>query len=164
MDLKEYFCQKGCCYWHEYDYSYGGLDVKDRRIVIIGNDCSSAAIYFLLKGAKCVIGYEKNHLLNTLSTEVCQYFGVCEKMRLKGEWKGEYENADIFVMDCEGCEDLLDLSKLNDYEQVCIAVHYWAKRKSELIEYFQKNGFKVTYVTPDMNEVVFCRYKKDKKS
>ncbi len=72
MDYKDYFCKLECCYWHEFDLAYGKLDVKDKTITIIGNDCGSSALYFLLKRAKHVIGYEKEEKLNQLFKEkVC---------------------------------------------------------------------------------------------
>ncbi len=75
INFKDYFCKMECCYWHEFDQAYGKLDVKDRTVTIIGNDCGSSALYFLLKGAKRIIGFEKSEELNKRFKEkVCKDF------------------------------------------------------------------------------------------
>jgi hypothetical protein len=111
MNYNDYFCKLGCCYWYEFDLAYGKLDVKDKTITIIGNDCGSSALYFLLKDAKKVIGFEKSGELNKRFKEkVCKEFQICEKVEINGEWTGkEYPNTYIFIMDCEGCEKKFEI-------------------------------------------------------
>jgi len=157
MDYKDYFCKLECCYWHEFDTAYGKLDVKDRTITIIGNDCGSSALYFLLKGAKKVIGYEKSDELNKRFKEkVCKEFQICDKVEIHGEWTGnQYPDTDILVMDCEGCEAKLDFSQLQKYKQYCIAIHDWTENRFELMK--KLYGTILTFITDDNKEFVFCK-------
>jgi len=157
MDYKDYFCKLECCYWHEFDLAYGRLDVKDRTITIIGNDCGSSALYFLLKGAKRIIGYEKSDKLNKRFKEkVCKEFNICDRVDVNGEWIGkEYPDTDIFVMDCEGCEAKLDFSQLQKYKQYCIAIHDWTKNRFDLMR--KLYGTVLTFITDDNKEFVFCK-------
>ena len=157
MDYKDYFCKLECCYWHEFDLAYGKLDVKDKTITIIGNDCGSSALYFLLKGAKKIIGYEKSDELNKKFKEkVCKEFQICEKVDINTEWSGNnYPNSDILVMDCEGCEKNLDFSQLQKYKQYCIAIHDWTENRFELMK--KLYGTILTFITDDNKEFVFCK-------
>jgi hypothetical protein len=157
MNYKDYFCKLECCYWHEFDLAYGKLDVKDRTITIIGNDCGSSALYFLLKGAKKIIGYEKSDELNKRFKEkVCKEFQICEKVDINTEWSGNnYPNSDILVMDCEGCEKNLDFSQLQKYKQYCIAIHDWTENRFNLMK--KLYGTVLTFITDDNREFVFCK-------
>jgi len=157
FDYKDYFCKLQCCYWHEFEQAYGRLDVKDKTITIIGNDCGSSALYFLLKGAKHVIGYEKEKQLNKKFKEkVCKDLQICDKVDVNGEWSGkEYPNTDIFIMDCEGCEAKLDFSQLQKYKQFCIAIHDWTENRFELMR--KLYGTILTFITEDNREFVFCK-------
>jgi len=157
FDYKDYFCKLQCCYWHEFEQAYGRLDVKDKTITIIGNDCGSSALYFLLKGAKHIVGYEKEEQLNKKFKEiVCKDFNICDKVDVNGEWSGkEYPNTDILVMDCEGCEAKLDFSQLQKYKQFCIAIHDWTENRFELMR--KLYGTILTFITEDNREFVFCK-------
>jgi len=165
MDYKDYFCKLECCYWHEFDLAYGRLDVKDKTITIVGNDCGSSALYFLLKGAKHIVGYEKSNELNKKFKEkVCKEFNICDKVEINGEWNGkesveqsspQYPNTDILVMDCEGCESKLDFSQLKKYKQYCIAIHDWTEKRFELMK--KMYGTILTFITDDNREFVFCK-------
>ena len=157
INYKDYFCKLECCYWHEFDLAYGRLDVKDKTITIIGNDCGSSALYFLLKGAKKVIGFEKSHELNKRFKEkVCKEFNICDKVEINGEWSGkEYPNTDVLIMDCEGCERNLDFSQLQKYKQYCIAIHDWTENRFELMK--KLYGTILTFITDDNREFVFCK-------
>jgi len=157
MNFKDYFCKLECCYWHEFDLAYGKLDVKDKTITIIGNDCGSSALYFLLKNAKKIIGYEKSDELNKRFKEkVCKEFQICDKVEIHGEWTGnQYPDTDILVMDCEGCEKNLDYSQLQKYKQYCIAIHDWTENRFELMK--KMYGTILTFITDDNREFVFCK-------
>ena len=165
MDYKDYFCKLECCYWHEFDLAYGRLDVKDKTITIVGNDCGSSALYFLLKGAKHIVGYEKSNELNKKFKEkVCKEFNICDKVEINGEWSGkesveqsspQYPNTDVLIMDCEGCEKNLDFSQLQKYKQYCIAIHDWTEKRFELMK--KLYGTILTFITDDNREFVFCK-------
>jgi len=157
MDYKDYFCKLECCYWHEFDLAYGKLDVKDKTITIVGNDCGSSALYFLLKGAKKIIGYEKSDELNKRFKEkVCKEFNICDKVEINGEWTGnQYPDTDILVMDCESCESKLDISQLQKYKQYCIAIHDWTENRFDLMKKIY--GTILAFISEDNREFVFCK-------
>jgi len=157
INFKDYFCKLQCCYWHEFDQAYGKLDVKDKTITIIGNDCGSTALYFILRGAKRIIGFEKEEKLNQLFKEkVCKDFNICDKVEVHGEWTGNvYPDTDILVMDCEGCESKLNVSQLQKYKQFCIAIHDWTENRFDLMQ--KLYGTTLTFITDDNREFVFCK-------
>lgn len=155
MSISEYFRQRECDYWREYPHSYGILDVFNKTIQIIGADCGSSALYFLMRGAKYVVQYEKEEHLRNKWEEVCKYFNICDKAEMKKEWNGEYENVDIFVMDCEGCEEHLNVDMLKKYGQWCIGVHDWTKNRVELMRKMEGTTF--TYASDDGKEITLCK-------
>ena len=155
MDIVKYFRDKECDYWKEYPYSYGQLYILNKTIQIVGADCGSSALYFLWRGAKYIIQYEKNEGLRTKWDEVCKEFNICDKAIMRGEWKGEYEHVDIFIMDCEGCEKELDIDMLKKYEQWCIGVHDWVENRVQLLR--KLAGAILTYVSDDGREITLCK-------
>ena len=157
VNYNDYFCKLECCYWHEFDLAYGKLQVENKTITIVGNDCGSSALYFLLKGAKKIVGYEKSDELNKRFKEkVCKDFNICDKVDINGEWKGnEYPNTDVLVMDCEGCEKNLQIEELQKYKQYCIAVHDWTENRFDLMQ--KLYGTVLTFITDDNREFVFCK-------
>jgi hypothetical protein len=157
MDYNEYFKKMGCDYWYEYDLAYSRLNVRDRTITIVGNDCGSSALYFIMNGAKHIIGFEKKAELNNIfKNHVCKDFGICNMVETNKGWAGNvYPNTDLFVIDCEGCEEYLEIEELKKYKQYCVAIHKWTINKYELMK--QLYGTTLTYITNDNNEVVLCK-------
>ncbi|QJF12342.1 putative methyltransferase [Acidianus rod-shaped virus 3] len=153
--LGKYFYDLQCDYWREYPYAYGLLNPYGKTIQIVGADCGSSALYFLLRGAKYIIQYEKEQHLRDKWKEVCEKFSICQKAEMKPEWNGQYDDVNIFIMDCEGCEENLRTDELKKYEQYCIAVHDWTKNRVELLRKLQ--GLTFTYVTDDGKEIVLCK-------
>lgn len=153
--MDEYFCKKQCCYWSEYPESYGRLNVEGKTVTLVGADCGSTFLYLILRGAKKLIGYEKEERLRKEWEKVCQEFNICSFAEMRGEWKGEYDNTDIFLMDCEGCEESLDFTKLYKYKAWCIAVHEWTKNRTFLMKNLQ--GSTLTFITDDGKELMFCK-------
>ncbi|QJF12301.1 putative methyltransferase [Saccharolobus solfataricus rod-shaped virus 1] len=153
--LDKYFHDLECDYWREYPNAYGLLNPYNKTIQIVGADCGSSALYFLLRGAKYVIQYEKEQHLREKWKEVCAKFSICNKAEMRSEWNGQYDNVDIFIIDCEGCEEILDVSQLRKYEQYCIAIHDWTKNRIDLLRKLQ--GLTFAYVTDDGREIVLCK-------
>jgi len=159
--LDDYFKGKGCNYWTEQEKAYGSLNFRFRSVVIIGADCGTTALYAFLNGASYVIMFESDPKLRQKLYEVMDDFGIeRENYEVYSEWDGKsYPPANIFIQDCEGCEQLNNFEEINRYEQVCIAVHTWgdfSKTMPHLLDY------KLTYVTPDSKEFVFCKKKKNR--
>ncbi|AZI76030.1 putative methyltransferase [Sulfolobus polyhedral virus 2] len=152
--IADYFRNKGCNYWEEQDKAYGILDFNGKTVLVVGGDCGTTILYALMRGAKYVIAYEKDERLRMLWLEVCRDFNICGKAIMRGEWKGELDSADILIMDCEGCEELL---KAKPNYEFCIALHKWAK-VDELKSALGPNVVH-TYTTPDNLEEVYCSKK-----
>ena len=155
-DLSKYFKDRGCDYWYEYQESYGDLNVREKTIQLIGGDCGSSALFLLLNGAEKVVQYEKDNNKNELfKNAICHEFNICNDVEIKGEWKGGYEDTNIFIMDCEGCEGHIDLTKLDKYELSCIAVHEWTKNRTKLLK--EMKGWKLQFTSADGKELMFCK-------
>jgi len=154
-NIGEYFRKLECDYWREFPHSYGVLNVFNKTIQIVGADCGSSTLYFLWRGAKYVIQYEKEEHLRKKWEDMCKQFSVCDKAMMKGEWKGEYDEVEVFVMDCEGCEEGLDVKALKKYEQWCVGIHDWAKNRVELLRKLEGTTF--TYSSDDGRELTFCK-------
>ncbi|ATY46481.1 SAM-dependent methyltransferase [Sulfolobus ellipsoid virus 1] len=144
----EGFRRKGCNYWEEQDIAYGLMDFKGKTLLNIGADCGTTVYYAYLKGIKHVIAYEKDPNLR-------KYLYSFPFVDVRGEWVNQYDNADLLIMDCEGCEVFLDLSQLNKYSQYCIAIHSWIPNFRDFLLKFRGN--RLTYVTPDLKEFVLCK-------
>jgi len=71
--------------WRKLEPSYGSLHVKDKVVVVVGADCGSTHLYFLLRGAKYVIGYEKDERLRGAWKEVCAHFNLCNHGEIRGK-------------------------------------------------------------------------------
>ncbi len=156
VDYISYFTNMECAYWHEYQYAYNNINFNNKVVVAIGADCGSIALYAIIHGARHVIAYEKEERLRKLfEQKVCKEFNICSSVEMHGEWKGnEYPPGHVFLMDCEGCEDFLDVSKLKLYKQYCVAIHDWAKKRVELFRALYNSIF--TYISDDGRELVLC--------
>lgn len=156
-NFEEYFKELGCDYWYEYDSCYGDIDFKDKIVINVGGDCGSSALYFVMKGASKVIAYEKDdELRNIFYNVVLKDFPILkDKVIMNGEWKGEYPDGDIFIIDCEGCESILDFDKLNKYKIVLVAIHIWTEDKKDLFK--KMIGWKLKYVSKDGKELTFMK-------
>jgi len=153
--IDEYFRKLECDYWREFPHSYGVLNVFNKSIQVVGADCGSSTLYFLWRGAKYVVQYEKEEHLRKRWEEVCRQFGTCDNATMKGEWKGEYDNVDVFVMDCEGCEEGLNIDELKKYEQWCVGIHDWVNNRVELLRKLEGTTF--TYASDDGREITLCK-------
>mgnify|MGYP001772683565 CR=1 FL=1 len=155
MNIEKYFKEKECNYWREFPYAYGSLDVLNKSVQIVGGDCGSSTVFFLWMGAKYIVQYEKEEHLRRMWNEVCKEFEICDKAITKGEWKGEYENVDVFVMDCEGCEKDLNVDVLGRYKEWCVGIHDWVQNRVQLMR--KLAGSVMTYVSDDGREITFCK-------
>jgi len=155
QDIIEYFKAKGCHYYYEYNECYGNLDLKDKIIIHIGGDCGSSSYFFIKNGAKYVIFYEKDKELLKKYQDVCRELNFCDKVEAREEWKaGDYPNGDIFIMDCEGCEENINFNELLKYKLICIAVHSWTTNKAYLLR--KMYNWYLKYVSDDGQELMFC--------
>jgi len=158
MNLKEYFKRLGCDYFDEQYKSYKIIDFDGKDVTIIGADCGTTILYARINGANRIIAYESDETKRKIWEMVCMRFLICENVEWRGEWKGEKVTTPILIMDCEGCEEKLEKSMLDEVEQYCIAVHEWTGKKQILEEWFKDDI--ITYVTPDQKEKIFCKTRK----
>jgi len=153
-DLVKYFKDLGCDYYYEYDSAYGTIDFKGKDVIMVGAGCGSATLYFLLHGSSRVIQYEKSDELRKKWLEVCNKFNICDKAVMNGEWKLQYDDADIFIIDCEGCEENINFDELKKYKLSCVAVHEWTKNRVELLK--KMKNWKLNFVSSDGKEIMLC--------
>jgi hypothetical protein len=154
MDPQEYFREKGCNYWREMEPAYGLLHVQGKVVVVVGGDCGTTNLFFKMRGAKYVVAYEKEKDLREMWWTTCRDFSMCDDGEMRGEWRGEYPYGQVFVMDCEGCEDSLDPGQLSNYEEWCVGIHDWAKRRVDLFRRLRGSTF--THVSDDGREITLC--------
>jgi hypothetical protein len=153
---EQYFRSNQCDYWRELEPSYGRLNVHDRVVIVIGADCGSTHVFFSQRGARYIIGFEKEKHFRDLWSSVCTKFNVCDKGEIRDSWNSQYPDGDVFVMDCEGCESNLDVQALSKYKEWCIAVHDWTPDRVSLLRKLQGTVF--SYVTDDGREIMLCHY------
>lgn len=101
-------------------YPLNGRDLEGKTVVCVGCDYGNSPVYFRLHGAKKVIGYERDKqrvkiLKANLSRESWFEF--------RGTWNAEYPDADVFQMDIDGGEAILDAKQLKKYELWFVALH-----------------------------------------
>ena len=159
MSFEEYFKKLGCDYWHEYPKVFRFFDFRDKVFINIGGDCGSACVWAHLNGAKRCIMYEADPKLFTLAYDVARTLGV--DMEIHGIWNGNtYPDGDIFTIDCEGCEESLDVDLVvSKYSQIGVAVHEWTRNKGEILRKLADYGFRLAYVTPDYKEQYYVLVK-----
>ena len=155
--IQKYFEDKGCPYWHEFERQYSLIDFVDYSVTVIGGDCGSVCLYAILRGAKYCIMYERDPELRRKAQEVVALFGIKDKVEIRGEWNGlEYPDTGILLVDCEGCESMLDIDLVSRiYPQVGIAVHEWVENHLEILQKLAEWHYVLTYVTPDLKEMYF---------
>ena len=89
------------------------------NVVVHNCEWGSTPICWRANGASKVIGFETNpksiKWLARLREEPWFEF--------RGKWTGDYPDADVLKMDCEGCEADLDISKLTRYGLWFVATH-----------------------------------------
>ncbi|MEM3714871.1 MAG: FkbM family methyltransferase [Nitrososphaeria archaeon] len=157
-----------------FEQQYGWLDVKGRNVVDIGASVGDTAIYFALKGARHVYGFEldrercalahENVKLNNLSSKIDIINAGCgnpSKIASDSNKKSRFYSLlqiaemyglkdAVLKMDCEGCEYpiLLSSSKstVRRFAQIMLEYHYGYKNIAKrLIEC----GFDVRYTRPE---------------
>ena len=84
-------------YWKESDEHYSNLDVRGKKVLVIGADFGVTPMYFLSKGAQSVVGYSlwKQYFFHPNYEHRQEPFYVD---KLDGE------DFDVMSSDCEGCE------------------------------------------------------------
>ncbi|MGC8982088.1 MAG: FkbM family methyltransferase, partial [Minisyncoccia bacterium] len=156
-----------------FEEQYNWLDVKDNDVVDIGASVGDTAIYFALKGARHVYGFEldreraslaaKNAKLNGLDNIKIINAGCGKPGKIKfGGSEATIESLDKIVetyrlkdavlkMDCEGCEyySLLNASDktLRSFKQIMLEYH---RGYRDIEKRLKIAGFKVWHSRPEV--------------
>ena len=126
------------------------IDVKGKVVVDIGADWGSTSLYFLARGARKVIAFDR----------------VEPKLQVKGiEWHGLWNGSpvpgDILKVDCEGCECNAEPSLFFQYEASLVAVHRFAPCYSALSGQLREHGCAKVFTSKDgLEEVYLCKKEK----
>lgn len=122
---------------------YRRLGVKGRVVVDIGASIGDSAIYFALRGARKVYGYEPNKERYEMAIQNIKANGLEKKITMKcGTYGGRPKAAGKFVakVDCEGCEYGL-LERLVGFKQIIMEYH---RGHESLRDTLKKNGYSVS--------------------
>ena len=133
-------------YLNEYLQSYTVIDVKGKTVLDIGADIGTSPFYFLTLGAKSVIAY---------SNEPQAIFD--SRIEWRNKWNGEYVEADVLKIDCEGCECLLYHEFIEKYNEWYIAIHTFSNCFYPMKEYLETRGTLV-FITPDKKELLYAKF------
>ena len=134
-------------YFEEALEGYNTIDVKGKVVVDIGADWGSTSLYFLARGARKVIAFDR----------------VEPKLQVKGiEWHGLWNGSpvpgDILKVDCEGCECNAEPSLFFQYEASLVAVHRFAPCYSALSGQLREHGCAKVFTSKDgLEEVYLCK-------
>lgn len=123
---------------------YDMLDVKDKIVLDIGLDWGNSALYWWLRGAKTIIGFESNTKCFS-AIRTLQKRGL--PLEFHGPWTGnEYPEADVLKIDIEGFEKYFRVGMLDKYPSWAFATHNGARF---LDRYLQAAGGKLIHEQED---------------
>lgn len=153
---------------------YGLVDVKDRTVIDCGAAIGDSTIYFAIKGARRVLGFELDPQISKVAEDNLRLNGVnsayilnagCGKdgtymlnndtiqipifsLRTIVE-RFQVEDGSILKIDCEGCEYEFLLNESNEtlsrFSQIIMEYHHGYEALKKKLE---KAGFRVKATTP----------------
>lgn len=117
----------------EFQETYAQSNLNDKVVIDVGADIGITPSLFIKHGAKKVIAYSLDRQSNKYVDRAVEW---------RGKWTGELPKGDIFKIDCEGCEYVLDSPDkiIELYPEWYIAIHIlpdYQKTKSFLSWYDQ---------------------------
>jgi len=129
---------------------YGRLDVKGKVVVDVGASIGDTAIYFSLKGAKHVYGFEVNSQRWGLSRENLKKNSIKNATLYLSPFKPSLvkQKASVLKVDCEGCEYSLFRklgAGLKNFDQIIVEYHMGS---AELSKRLSSLGFEIEFLTP----------------
>jgi len=123
------------------------IDVKDRVVIDVGADWGSSSLYFLARGARKVVAFDR--VEPKLQVKGIEWHGL---------WNGSYVSGDILKVDCEGCECGADPSLFLQYEASLVAVHRFTACYSALAGFLREHGCAKVFASKDgWEEVYLCK-------
>jgi hypothetical protein len=101
------------------DYPLQGYDLRDKVVVDVGCDRGTTPICWRANGARRVVGYETE-------PKAIRWMARLRKeawFDFRGKWTGEYPEGDVFKIDIEGAERILDMGRLANYSLWFVVLH-----------------------------------------
>ena len=95
---------------------YSGIDVKGKKVLMLGSDYGITPMYLIERGAESVTGFSlwKQYFFNPRYMHITERFTMD---KIKGM------DFDVLVADCEGCEYLLTKDFLSTLGSYVICFH-----------------------------------------
>ncbi|MCL4365467.1 MAG: hypothetical protein M1569_03400 [Candidatus Marsarchaeota archaeon] len=140
---------KPLCKWvdfYDYIWSYSSIDWKGKKVLDIGADIGSSALFYLMNGADYVYLLEKEQEYKTTYETIKQKYHILKNSVMLSSLADMPNDINVLKMDCEGCElSLLTEELLNKSKEFVIGLHkpqlddYKFEQKKRLLE---KHGAK----------------------
>jgi len=135
---------------------YGILDVKDRIVIDIGSSIGDSPIYFAMRGAKKVYGYEIN--LGRLEESIRNIVinGFSDRIEV---YPKHYDGkvGDVLKMDCEGCEYNFDWVRFGSFKEIILEYH---NGNDKIREQLTLGGYNLVDIPKNTKEGILWAKKK----
>jgi hypothetical protein len=108
--------------------TYNHFDLRGKTILDVGADFGLSPMHFIDHGAKSVIAYSLERQRNWLKHRDVEWH--------KQKWDYSTHQADIFKIDCEGCEYGMPIKwYFRNFDKMYIAIHYFPHSADEFKTY-----------------------------
>ena len=123
--------------WKESEEHYSSINVKGKRVLMLGSDYGITPMYLIERGAESVVGFSlwKQYFFDPRYTHITDRFTMD---KIKGM------DFDVMFSDCEGCEYLLTKDYLATLKGYVICFHNPIENH-ELFDYVKSKSI---YMTP----------------
>ena len=128
--------------WEESEDHYSGIDVRGKKVLMLGSDYGVTPMYLIERGAESVTGFSlwKQYFFNPRYTHITDRFTM-DKINGMG--------FDVMFSDCEGCEYLLTKDYLKTLKGYVICFHDPIENQ-ELFDYVKSES---TFIAPPVDRV-----------
>jgi hypothetical protein len=135
---------KPLCKWvdfYDYIWSYSSIDWKGKKVLDIGADIGSSALFFLMNGADYVYLLEKEQEYKTTYETIKQKYHILKNSVMLSNLADMPNNINVLKIDCEGCEgSMLTEELLRKSKEFVVGLHrpelsdYKFEQKRKLLE------------------------------
>ena len=127
--------------FYDYIWSYSSIDWKGKKVLDIGADIGSSALFFLMNGANYVYLLEKEQEYKNTYESIKQKYPILKNSVMLTSLADMPNDVDVLKMDCEGCElQLLTEELLSKATEFVVGLHkpqldnYQFEQKKKLLE------------------------------